>query len=187
MDNQDIDRLLEQSLSGDPPRRVFRAQVLLDSTAALVRHRQVVRTWRLAALSAAAVVIVSVSFLLGRSSMGPRLLQPVAEPAVAGAGETVAVPKDLVACLSAARLFKQLGMEDRMNRALDCADRLLPREAITASSAAGPVFAASGEGIESQSRHAGPGHKPGERQSVESMNRVLAGSLGGYYHASEMD
>ncbi len=187
MNNQDIDRLLEQSLSGDPARQVFRAQVLLDSTAAFTHHRQVARTWRLATRSAAAVVIASVSFLLGRGSMGPGLSQPVAEPAVAGAGETVVVSKDLVACVSAARLFKQLGMEARMNRALDYAGRLLPREAISAGSGAGLVFAAGGEGIESQGGPVGPSRKPGSPQSVDSMNRVLAGSLGGYYHAGGMD
>ncbi len=187
MNNPDIDRLLEQSLSGDPARQVFRARVLLDSTAAFAHHRQMAHTWRLAGLAAAAVVIASVSFLLGRGSMGPGLSQPVAEPAVAGAGETVVVPKDLVACVSAARLFKQLGMEARMNRALDCAGRLLPREAIAAGSVAGPVFAAGSEGIESQSGPVGSSRKPGSPQSVNSMNRVLAGSLGGYYHASGRD
>lgn len=183
MNNQDIDRLLEESLSGDPPRQVFRAQVLLDSTEAFVHARRSRARWRLVAFNVAAVFIGGVSFLLGHYSAP----QPAGNRVAAEASETVAVPKELVACLSAARLFKQLGMEDRMNRALDLAGRLLPREAIAASSAAGPVFPGGGEVIESQSRYAGPGHKPDQRQSVESRNRVLAGSLGGYYHANETD
>lgn len=187
MDNQDIDRLLEHSLSGDPPGQVFRARVLLDSTVALAHHRQLVRRWRLAALSAAAVAIASVSFLLGRSSIDPRLSQPVAEPVVADAGDTVVVSKDLVACVSAARLFKQLGMEDRMNRALDCAGRLLPREAIAAGSATESMLATGGEAVESQGGYVGRSHKPGQRRPAESANGVLAESLGGHYHASNMD
>ena len=187
MNSEDMNRSLEQSLSGNPPGQAFRARVLLDSTAALVRHRQVVRTWRLAALSAAAVVIASVSFLLGRSSTGPRLSQPVAEPVVADAGDTVVVSKDLLACVSAARLFKRLGMEDRMNRALDCAGRLLPREAIAAGSATESMFAAGGGAVESQGGHVGRSHKPDQHQPAESVNGILAEFVGGYYHASKMD
>lgn len=186
MNNQDIDRLLQENLSGDLPGPVFRARVLLDSTAALSRRRQVIRAWHPAALAAAAVVIASISFLLGRSSMTPGLRQPVAEPVVADAGETVVVPKDLIACLSAARLFRQLGMEDRMNRALDCAGRLLPREAISAGGAARPVFfAASGGGSDSQGRQMESGPKAGAPQSGDRVNRVLAGLLGGYDHVGE--
>ena len=183
MNNQDIDRLLEESLSGDPPRQVFRAQVLLDSTEAFVHARRSRARWRLVAFNVAAVFIGGVSFLLGHYSAP----QPAPNPVTADVSETVAVPKELIACVSAARLFKQLHMEDRMNRALDCAGRLLPREAIATSSAAGPVFAAGGEGFESQSRYVGSGPKPGSSQSTENANRILAGYLGGHYHESGMD
>jgi len=183
MNNQDIDRLLEQSLSGDPPRQVFRAQVLLDSTEAFVHARRTRTRWHFAALSAAAVFIGGVSFLLGRGSMP----QPATGPNINVAGDTVAVPKELVACLSAARLFKQLHMEDRMNRALDCAGKLMPREAIATGGAAGSVFAAGGEGFGSQSRYVGSSPKQGSSQSVENVDRILAGYLGGYYHESGMD
>jgi hypothetical protein len=183
MNNQDIDRLLEQGLSGDPPGQVFRARVLADSTEAFVRVRRSRARWRLSAFSAAAVFIAAVAFLLGRCSVP----QPATQPVVANATGTVTVPRELLACLDAARLFKQLGMKDRMNRALDCADRLLPREAIAAGGAAGPVFPSGGEVIESPSRYAGPGRTPGQRQSAESANRILATSLGGYYHAGKMD
>jgi hypothetical protein len=56
-------------------------------------------------------------------------------PPVAGAAEKVAVPGDLVAWLEAARLFRQLGMEDRMARAVDHAYGLLPYDAATGSMA----------------------------------------------------
>jgi len=177
MNNQDIDRLLEQGLSSDPPRQVFRAQVLLDSTEAFVRHRQIVRTWRLAALSAAAVVIASVSFLVGRSSMGPRLLQPVAEPVVAGAGEMVAVPNELVTWLQAAQLFRQLGMEDRMARAVERAGRLLPVDALMADTAAPRAFAAA-RSIENREECVEPMGMPGPNPSVQSVNQILAQAFG---------
>ena len=178
-----MDKLLEDNLSGEPPRPAYRARVLLDSTAAFAQARRSRAHWRLAASSAAAVLLVGVSFLVGRCSLGPLAPQMGTGPVVAS--DTVVVPKDLVACVSAARLFKQLGMEDRMNRALDCAGRLLPREAIAGDGTAGPVFfAASGDGIESQTRRVELGPKPGLPQSAESTNRVLAGFLGGYDHAS---
>jgi len=183
MNNQDIDRLLEHSLSGEPAGQVFRARVLMDSMEAFVRARRTRARWHFTALSAAAVFLAGVSFLLGRCS----LPQPAMPPVGPYATDTVAVPKDLVACLSAARLFKQLHMEDRMNRALDCAGRLLPREAIATGGAAGPVFAAGGEGFESQSMYVGPSPKPGSSPSAENANRILAGYFGGYYHESGVD
>ena len=182
MNDQDTDKLLEQGLSGNPPGRLFQAQVLRDSTAAFVRARRSRPRRQPAALSAAAVFIAAVSFLLGRHSAPPSAVGPlIASP------DTVAVPKDLVASLSAARLFKQLGMEDRMNRALDCADRLLRREAIAASSAGGLVLSGADEVVESQAGYVSPSHQPGSPPPVEGVNRILAESLGGYYHASEMD
>ncbi len=183
MSHEDIDRLLERNLGGASPGQMFRPRVLMDSTAAFVLARRRRARWRSIALSAAAVFIAAVCFLLGRCSM-PR---PTTQPVMANAGDTIAVPRDLIACLSAARLFKQLGMEDRMNRALDCAGRLLPREAITAGSATESVFAGGGEAIESQGGCMSRSHKPGHRQPAESANRILAESLGGYYHASAAD
>ena len=57
MNRQDMDRLLEESFSGDPPGEAFRARVLRDSTAAFVGARRGRSRWRLAALSAAAVLL----------------------------------------------------------------------------------------------------------------------------------
>jgi len=173
MNDQDMDHLLEQGLAGNTPGPAFRARVLEDSAAAFVRARQGHTWWRPAWLSAAAVLVAAVSFLLGRG-LTPR---PPAAPTIAEAPDVVAVPKELVVWLDAARLFKQLGMEDRMGRALDRAAKLLPREAI----------AAGGEGTDSRSEHAGSSRTPDLHQSVGSMNQVMAQSLGGYNHASEMD
>jgi hypothetical protein len=79
-------------------------------------------------------------------------------------------------------------MEDRMNRALDCAGRLLPRDAISAGGAPMPVFfAASGDGSDSQGRQMESGPKAGAPQPGDCVNRVLAGFLGGYSHVSEKD
>ena len=183
MNNQDMDRLFEQRFSGDPPGEGFRSRVLRDSTAAFVQARRSRVRWRPAALSAAAVLIAAVSFLLGRGSAPA----PATGPAIAGAVDTVTVPRELVVWLDAARLFKQLGMEDRMSRALDRAGRLLPRDTITVGSAGGPALTAGDEVIDSPSDRAGPSRAPGLHQSVESVNRIMAQCSGGNSHASEMD
>jgi len=125
--SEDWDKLLEQGLSGEPPRAGFREEVLGDSVAAFVRARRGLVWRRVASLSAAAVLIAGVSFLLGRHSL-PGAVPETAPAATPVAVETrgVTVPDELVAWLDAARLFRQLGMPDRMGRAVDRASKLLP-------------------------------------------------------------
>ncbi len=147
MKSEDWDKLLERGLSGGPPRPGFREEVLADSAAAFVQARRSRARWRAGSRSAAAVLIAGVSFLLGRQSL-PKPA-PEAAPAVTPvAAETqgVAVPNDLVAWLNAARLFHQVGMPDRMGRAVDRASRLLPAETATTTVACGT--AAPGREIE---------------------------------------
>ncbi|MCL5282659.1 MAG: hypothetical protein M1376_22470 [Planctomycetes bacterium] len=127
MNDAEMDKLLERGLSGGPPRPGYREEVLADSVAALVRARRSrTRQWA-GSLSAAAVLIAGVSFLLGRYSL-PKPAPETAPVVTPVAAETrgVPVPNDLVAWLDAARLFHQLGMPDRMGRAVDRASRLLP-------------------------------------------------------------
>jgi hypothetical protein len=95
-------------------------------------------------------------------------VQPAAEPG------GVSVPDDLVAWLEAARLFKQLGMEDRMARAVDRAAALLPDAAVGESARAGPVFAAAEEW---PTRLELP-VLPRLRGSMEGASRIFAQSLG---------
>ena len=138
MKSEDWDKLLEHGLSGGPPRPGFREEALRDSVAAFVRGRRS-RAWRRAgSLAAAAVLIAAVSFLLGRHSLPEPAGEgtPVVAPIVAQA-QGVAVPNDLVAWLDAARLFRQLGMPDRMGRAVDRASRLLPADTATSAVACG--------------------------------------------------
>jgi hypothetical protein len=174
MNHEDFDRLLEQGLTGDPPRLEFREQVLRGSLAMFARRRRDRIIWRSVALAAAAVVIAGVSFFLGRCS------RPPAEVAAARRAltETVAVPNDLVAWLEAARLFGQLGMDDRMARAIDHAHSLLLYDNATASDATGPMVAIGGGAFESQTHCLGPGCGTDLHESVESVNRVMAQSLG---------
>jgi hypothetical protein len=177
MDSHNADKLLEQGLSGDPPGQAFRARVLLDSTAALARRRRIVAGWRTALLSAAAVVVASVSFLLGRGSVGPLLPPPVTGPVAANEGGAVVVSAELVAWLQAAQTFRQLGMQDRMARAVERAGRLLPADVIIADNGAGEVFVAAGS-VESQKKLAEPMDGSGPRPSAEGINPILAQSLG---------
>ena len=127
MKSEDWDKLLEQGLSGEPPRPGFREEVLSDSVAAFVQARRSRTWWRAGSLSAAAVLIAAVSFLLGRHSLPKPASEtvPVMTP-VAVETQGVTVPDELVAWLDAARLFRQLGMPDRMGRAVDHASKLLP-------------------------------------------------------------
>jgi hypothetical protein len=145
--SEDWDKLLERGLSGGPPRPGFREEVLADSVAAFAQARRSRTWWRMGSRSAAAVLIAAVSFLLGRYSL-PKPAPETAPVVVPVAAETrgVAVPNDLVAWLDAARLFHQLGMPDRMGRAVDHASKLLP--AVPATSAVACGTAASGGEIE---------------------------------------
>jgi len=172
MNNQDMDHLLEQGLSGAPPRQVFRARVRMDSTEAFLRARGGGARWRLAALSAAAVFIGGVSFLLGRYS--------AARPAhliTAGPSDTVAVSSDLVAWLQAAQLFGQLGMNDRMARAVERASKLLPDETIIVDSRTLQGYAVA-RSAENGEEGVEPMGMPSTKPSVPSVNQVLAQALG---------
>jgi len=113
---------------------------MADSLAAFVRGRRSRNWWRAGSLSAAAVLIAGVSFLLGRHSLPKAVPEtvPVVTP-VAVETQGVAVPNDLVAWLDAARLFHQLGMPDRMGRAVDRASKLLPAGAAATVVACGPA------------------------------------------------
>jgi len=173
MNDAEIDKLLEQGLSGDPPRAEFREQVLQDSVATLVRRRRTRALWRTGTLSAAAVLIAGVSFLLGRCSLPLVTVAPVPSTLVAGNKEAVAVPSELVEWLDAARLFQQLGMEDRMARALDHAHKLLPYDTVAADTARGVGPERPGTPV--APRPSSPGSRP---LWVENVNHIMAQSLG---------
>jgi len=177
MDTRNTDEILEQAFSGDPPGRILRAKVLLDSTAALTHHRRTVHMWRGAAVSAAAVVIAAVSFLLGRGSVPPASPQEATQPVVASGAETVVVPSDVIAWLDAARLFGQLGMEDRMARAVERARRLLPADTIVAEGRIVQLVASAGA-VGNCEESVEPMESPGPDPSVRSVNQILAQVLG---------
>jgi hypothetical protein len=170
----DIDKLLEASLSGDPPRASFQARVLNESLAALGRARRtrVRRQWL--RFGVAAAFIASVSFFLGRN-LGDRSV-PVPAPVVAEPVETVMVSSELVAWLEAARLFRQLGMEDRMARAVEHAGKLLPADTFTAGVQRLPTFAA--ESVARQDERIGVNDALGPHSSLDIMNSILAQSVG---------
>ena len=188
MKDMDENRLLGQHLSGDPPREAFREQVFGDSLAALVRARSQRSAQRRAELAAAAVLIAGIAFLGGRSSV-PRG-RPGSMAGTPGAvveHDGVTVPMELVEWVEAARLFGQLGMEERMALAVERAGRLLPQPAATAS-APGQVFTGVGNPIaQSEIMHAGVSGTAAALESGNNVNTALAKSFGGYDHASKMD
>ncbi|HUU20510.1 MAG TPA: hypothetical protein VMW72_25400 [Sedimentisphaerales bacterium] len=190
MKDKDVDKYLKQHLSGDPPREAFKQQTLRNSTAALVRVRRRRSAWRRAEFAAAAVLIAGVAFIGGRLS-APRTLPRNVDVAPRAVAETdgVTVPSDLVAWLDAARLFKRLGMEERMARAVEHAGKLLPYDAVTTINMTGQALAAKGgeEVFENQNKHSIPSDILGPHESVESISGIIAQSFGGNYYESKMD
>ena len=138
--------------------------------------------WRRAELAAAAVLIAGVAFLGGRLSV-PRKLPRSMDVAPQAVAETdgVNVPSDLVAWLDAACLFRQLGMEDRMADAVESAGRLLPSDAVVASSVMGQSFTRTGDDIfENQNEQSILAEILRPHESVESISGIIAQSSGGY-------
>ena len=190
MKNKDVDKYLSQHLSGSPPREAFKQQALRDSTAALVRLQRRRSAWRRAELAAAAVLIAGVAFLGGRLSI-PRTLPRSVDvvPQVTAEPDGVTVPSDLVAWLDAARLFRRLGMEDRMARAVDRAGKLLPYNAVASISTTGQAlaFTDDDEVFENQNKHLNLADILNPHESVESISGIIAQSFGGNYYESKMD
>jgi len=177
MKDRDADTHLTQHLSGEPPREAFRQQALRDSTAEFVRVRRRRLAWRRAQIAAAAVLLAGVAFLGGQLSV-PRTVpgNVDVQPLAADKSDGVNVPSDLVAWLEAARLFRQLGMEDRMARAVERAGRLLPVHAVIADDQTVRVFAAGS--IENQKERVELMDLQGPQPSAESINQILAQALG---------
>lgn len=189
MKDKDVDKYLRQHLSCDAPREAFKQQTLRDSTAALVRVRRRRSAWRSAELTAAAVLIAGVAFLGGRLSK-PRKLPRSVDVAPRAVAETdgVNVPSDLIAWLDAARLFKRLGMEERMARAVEHAGKLLPYDAVAANRVMGQSFTSTGDEVfENQNKHSILSDVLGPPESVESISGIIAQSFGGNYYESKMD
>ncbi len=188
MKEKDVDKYLRQHLSGSPPREAFKQQTLHDSTAALVRIRRRRSAWRRAELTVAAVVIAGIAFIGGRLS-APRTLPRNVDVAPRAAAETdgVNVSSDLVAWLDAARLFKRLGMEERMARAFEYASELTPYAVASISTTGQDLAFTDDEVFEDKNKHLILTDILGPHESVESISGIIAQSFGGHYHASKMD
>ena len=177
MKDNDIDKHLRQYLTGDKPREAFKQQTLRDSTAHFVRVYRRRSAWRRVEFAAAAILIASVAFLGGRLSAPSASHRNVdITPQATAKSEDVTVPSDLVAWLDAAHLFNQLGMQDRMARAVERASRLLPVDAIAAVSQTGHVFAAGS--IENQTEYIESRGISSQQPSADSINQILAQSFG---------
>ncbi len=190
MKDKDFDKYLREHLSGSAPREAFKQQTLRDSTAALVRVQRQRSARRSAELTAAAVLIAGIAFIGGRLSV-PRKLPRSVDVAPRAVAETdgVNVSSDLVAWLDAARLFKRLGMEERMARAVEHAAKLMPYNAVTSISTTGQALAFTGddEVFEDKNKHSILSDILGPHESVESISGIIAQSFGGNYYESKMD
>lgn len=172
------DTLLGRHLSGDPPEQAFREQTLRDSTAAFVRVRRLRCAWRRVKFAAAAVLVAGAAFLGGRLSVpGEPAGYASREPRPVVESGRVTVPAELLAWLEAARLFRQLGMEDRMSRSVERAGRLLPADTFIADGRTRQVFAAAGS-IENQKERVELMDLQGPQPSAESVNQILGAIFG---------
>ena len=151
----------------------------------LLRHAR----WRWYLSAAAAVLIAGIAFLGGRLSV-PRMLPMSVDiaPPVTTEPDGITVPSDLVAWLDTARLYRRLGMEDRMARAVEYAGRLLPYDAMAARSVVGQSNTGRGDDVfENQNKHSILAEILRPHESVESVSGIMAQSFGGYNHESKMD
>jgi hypothetical protein len=177
MKDRDVDIHLKQHLSGNQPREAFKQQTLLDSTAEFIRIRRRRSAWWRVELAAAAILIAGLAFLGGRMSV-PRTLPHSADVPQWATDKSsgVNVSSELVAWLEAARLFKRLGMQDRMSRAVERAGRLLPSDTFIADEQTLQVFAAGSIG--NQTERVEPMDILGPHPSTENINQILAQSFG---------
>ena len=140
-------------------------------------------------LSAAAVLIAGIAFLGGRLS-APRMLPMSVDiaPRASAEPDGITVPSDLVAWLDAARLFRQLGMEDRMADAVESAGRLLPSNAVAASGVMGQNVPPTGDDVfEDQNKRSILAEILRPHESVESVSGIMAQSFGDYDYESKVD
>jgi len=201
MKDKDMDKYLSQHLSGSPPREAFKQQALRDSTAALVGVRRRRKAWRRAECAVAAVLIAGIAFIGGRLSVPHNLSVPRnvsvlrklprnvdIAPVAAAETDGVIVPNDLVVWLDAARLFKRLGLEERMARAFEHASELTPYDAVGSISTTGQASAFTDDEVfDNQNIHSILAEILGPHESVESVSGILAQSFGGNYYESKMD
>lgn len=178
MEEKNVDIHLNQHLSGDPPREAFRQEALRDSTASFVRIHRRRSARRSAGRAVAAVLIAGIAFFSGRLSAPPPLPGNVdiASQAAVEPG-AVAVPGELIEWLDAARLFGRLGMQDRMERAIEHASKLKPVDMINSDGQSGQVFARD-KPIEDQKERVELMDMSDTPPSVNSIKQILAQSLG---------
>ena len=189
MKEQDVDKYLSQHMSVSPPREALKQQALRDSTAALVRVRRRHSARRRAECAVAAVLIAGIAFIGGRLSVPRELPRSVdVAPRAAAEPDGVNVPSDLVAWLDAARLFKRLGMEERMFCAFEHASELTPYDAVASISTTGHVFTDNDDEVfDNQNKHSILGEILCPYESVESISGIIAQSFGGYDNESKTD
>ncbi|MCP4609351.1 MAG: hypothetical protein GY845_11625 [Planctomycetes bacterium] len=204
MKDKDVDKYLSYHLSGSPPREAFKQQALRDSTATLVRVRRRRTARRRAVCAVAAVLIAGIAFIGGRLSVPrnlsvplnvsvlrklPRNVDIAPQAAVEIETDSVNVPSDVVVWLDAARLFKRLGMEERMIRAFEYASELTPYDAVASISTRGQALAFTGddEVFDNQNKRSILTEILDPHMSVGSISGIMAQSFGDYYYENEMD
>jgi hypothetical protein len=127
MSDLDFDKLITEGLAQGQAGPPFRDRLKQESGQAIVKGHQR-RLWYRRTGVACVVLLVSVSaFWSGRITTKPQSQKvPGAIASPKQNEDTVLVARDLVTWLEAARFFRQLGMEERANRAFQLASALAP-------------------------------------------------------------
>lgn len=178
MKDSETDLHLQRHLSGEPHREAFEQEVLGASMAEFQRSYRRRNLWRRAATAAAVILIAGGAFLGGQLSVRPQFAsggKDLVKPG--GQADGVTVPRELVTWLEAARFFGQLGMEDRMARAVERAGRFLPGDMVAGDGPATEAILASGSN-ENPKELAESMVRSGPNPSAASVNQILAQSLG---------
>ena len=126
MNNQDINKLIEDALSTDAAGEAFKEQVLRESAAVLIRGRVLRRRFRAAGLTLAILLATSAAFTCGRLSVSDH--RQAAVQTFGDKTDGIKVSRDLLAWLDAARFFTQLGMNERAAFSYRKASELIPRD-----------------------------------------------------------
>jgi len=129
MNSHEINKLIEDALNGGAASDAFKAHLLRDSTAVLVRSRSLQRQLRSGVLTLMILVVTAAAFVFGRLSASSRSDgQQTAVQTVGDKNDGVRVSRDLVVWLDAARFFTHLGMDKRAALSYKKASELIPHD-----------------------------------------------------------
>jgi len=143
----DFDELITEGLIQGKAETAFRTRLKQQSGQAFIKGQQRRLWYRRSSLICVVLLVAMSAFYSGRATVKPHSPgKPIVSTDPGQNDDTILVARDLVTWLEAARFFKQLGMEERANKAFQLASNLTPsteRQHQTATQKTGTRFANS--------------------------------------------